>query len=158
MGTSPKLRKLVETCGENSGPGCSKSAQVNHSQEWSISNFSCSLTRNIASHSMENLAFQSLLRWRMIIILPILTTSLIQLCLKGRENVLFELGNERVDSEVISRFSRSHCGLRNWIDLGVAGVSHPLTHPILTHPTPTSDGKYVVISSTRNRPLSSKFL
>ena len=28
-----------------------------------MSNFPCSLTRNIASHSMENLAFHSLLRW-----------------------------------------------------------------------------------------------
>ena len=37
-----------------------------HSQEWSISNFSCSPTRNITSYSMENLAFHSLLtdeRW-----------------------------------------------------------------------------------------------
>ena len=32
-----------------------------HSQEWSISNFPYSLTRNITSHSTENLAFQSLL-------------------------------------------------------------------------------------------------
>ena len=30
-----------------------------HSQEWSISKFPCSLTRNIASHSKENLAFHS---------------------------------------------------------------------------------------------------
>ena len=51
-----------------------------HSQEWSISNFSCSLTRNITSHSMENLAFHSLLRWKMII-LPILTPSLIHFSL-----------------------------------------------------------------------------
>ena len=28
-----------------------------HSQEWSISNFPCSLARNITSHSMKNLAF-----------------------------------------------------------------------------------------------------
>ena len=45
-----------------------------HSQEWSMSSFPCSLTRNITPHSMENLAFHSLLRWNMII-LPILTTS-----------------------------------------------------------------------------------
>ena len=44
-----------------------------HYQEWSISKFPCSLTRNITSHSMKNLAFHSLLRWKMII-LPILTT------------------------------------------------------------------------------------
>ena len=36
-----------------------------HSLEWSISNFPCSLTRNITSHSMKNLAFHSLLRCKM---------------------------------------------------------------------------------------------
>ena len=45
-----------------------------HSQEWSMPNFSCRLTRNISSHGMENLAFHSLLRWKMIILLQILTT------------------------------------------------------------------------------------
>ena len=43
--------------------------------EWSMSNFSCSLTRNMTSHSKENLAFHSLLRWKMILI-QILTTLL----------------------------------------------------------------------------------
>ena len=62
-------------------------------QERSISNFPCSLTRNITSHSMENLAFHSLLIWQMIIV-PILTTSLVQFSIEGRENVLFELGNK----------------------------------------------------------------
>ena len=38
--------------------------------------FSCSLTRNITSHSMENLGFHSLIRCQMII-LSILTTPLI---------------------------------------------------------------------------------
>ena len=50
-----------------------------HSQEWSISNFPCSLARNITSHSLKNLAFHTLLRLRdnyTIILLPILTTSL----------------------------------------------------------------------------------
>ena len=41
-----------------------------------MSNFPCSLTRNTTSHSMENLTFHSLLRWKMII-LQILATSLI---------------------------------------------------------------------------------
>ena len=41
-------------------------------QDWSNSNFPCNLTRNITSHSMKNLAFHSLLRWKMIT-LPILT-------------------------------------------------------------------------------------
>ena len=36
-----------------------------HSQEWSISSFSCSLTRNITSHRMVNLAFHDLLRLKM---------------------------------------------------------------------------------------------
>ena len=47
-----------------------------HSQEWSMSNFLCTLSRNITSHSMKNLAFHSsLIMWKMII-LPILATSL----------------------------------------------------------------------------------
>ena len=33
---------------------------------YSISNFPCSLTRNITSHSMKKVAFHSLLRWKMI--------------------------------------------------------------------------------------------
>ena len=37
-----------------------------HSQEWSMSNFSCSLTWNITSYGMKNLAFHSLLSWQMI--------------------------------------------------------------------------------------------
>ena len=60
-----------------------------------MSYFPCSLTRNITSHSVENLAFHSLLRWKMII-LPLLTTSLIHFSLKGLENVLFDIGCERV--------------------------------------------------------------
>ena len=39
---------------------------ASHSQEWSISNFSCCLTRNITSHSMENLAFPSYSDGKMI--------------------------------------------------------------------------------------------
>ena len=60
-----------------------------HSQEWSISNFPCSLTRNITSHSMENLAFHSsLIRWKMTI-LPILTTSLNTLLFKWLREIMF---------------------------------------------------------------------
>ena len=61
-----------------------------------MSNFSCRLNSNITQHSMGSLAFHSFLRWKMII-LPILTTSLIVNSLKGWENVLFELGSERVN-------------------------------------------------------------
>ena len=50
-----------------------------------MSNLSCSLTRNITSLSMKNLAFHSLLRWK-ITILSILTTSLIHFSLEGWEN------------------------------------------------------------------------
>ena len=66
--------------------------------QWSISRFSCNLTRNATSHSMENLAFHSLLGWKMLI-LPILTTSLIHFSLKCWENVRFELGSERWTTE-----------------------------------------------------------
>ena len=59
-----------------------------------MSNFSCSLTRNITSHSMKSLAFHSLLRLKMIV-LSIRTTSLIQL--SCWENVLLsELRSGRV--------------------------------------------------------------
>ena len=63
--------------------------------EWSTSNFPCSLTRNIPSRSMRNLAFHSLLRWKMIVLL-ILTTTLLNFSLEDWENVRFELGSERV--------------------------------------------------------------
>ena len=57
-------------------------------QEWSISNFPCSLIRNITLHSRENLAFYSLLRWKMIILL-ILTTFRIHVSLKSLEECTF---------------------------------------------------------------------
>ena len=65
--------------------------------EWSISNFSCSLTSNITSHSMKNLAFHSLLRWKMII-LPILTTYRTHSSLKGCENVFLNFGAKGLTS------------------------------------------------------------
>ena len=42
------------------------------------------------------LSFHSLLRWEVIKLLPILTTSLIHFSLKGWENLLFEPGSESV--------------------------------------------------------------
>ena len=60
--------------------GCEKQClayEPFHSWEWSMSKFPCSLTRHITSHSIENLTFHSLLRWK-VIILQILATSLIQ--------------------------------------------------------------------------------
>ena len=38
---------------------CLQVRQAFHSQEWSISNFPCSLTRNVTSHSLKNFAFHS---------------------------------------------------------------------------------------------------
>ena len=55
-----------------------------HSQEWSSSNFPNSLARNITRHYIKNLAFRSLLRWK-IMILPILTPSLILFVFKSLE-------------------------------------------------------------------------
>ena len=56
--------------------------EIDHSR-WS--DFSCSLTRNITSHSMENLVLHALCRWEMHDY-PVLITSLI-LLLKGWENL-----------------------------------------------------------------------
>ena len=49
---------------------CGISPRFFHSQQWSLPNSPCCLTRNITPHCMETLAFHSLLRWK-IIILPI---------------------------------------------------------------------------------------
>ena len=83
-----------------------------HSQEWSTSNFPCSLTRNITSHSMGNLTSHSLLRWK-IILLPILTTSLIHFSLKGWKNVFFDLGSEEINRLSTLKSSRSRI-LHDW--------------------------------------------
>ena len=54
-------------------------------------------------HSMENVTFHSLLRWK-IIILPILANSFLHFLFKGWENVLFELRSEKVKARR-SRYS-----------------------------------------------------
>ena len=77
-----------------------------HSQEWSISNFPCSLAKNITSRDMKNLAFHSLLRWKMSR-LPILTTWL-RLSLKRWENVLFELGSETLGRNDQAKYGKVH--------------------------------------------------
>ena len=58
-----------------------------------MSNFPCTPHQKASCITQyeEDVAFYSLLRWKMII-LSILTTSLIHLSSKGWENVLFELG------------------------------------------------------------------
>ena len=60
-----------------------------------MSNFPCSLSRNIRQHSMKNWSFHSLPRWKMITI-PILATSLVHFLFRCWEKVLFELRSERV--------------------------------------------------------------
>ena len=79
-----------------------------HSKEWSMSNFPCSLTRNITSHSMKNLAFHTLLRRRMIT-QTILTTSLIHFSLKRLEECTFwtwECTNLECACRVINQVDR----------------------------------------------------
>ena len=65
-----------------------KPSQSLHSQEWSISNFPCSLNINITSHSKENLAFYRLLK-RKVIILPFLTATLIRVSLEKDGRMYF---------------------------------------------------------------------
>ena len=83
---------------------CSSSVWHFYSQEWSTSNFSCSLTSNITSHGMNNLAFHSLLRGKMIIV-----RILICLWEVGRIS-FFELGSERVNFPAM--FCRAEKGER----------------------------------------------
>ena len=61
-------------------------------------NFPCSLTRNITSHSMNNLAFHILLRWKMNILLILNTSTCVFLSIW--ENVLFKLRSETVTISV----------------------------------------------------------
>ena len=85
--------------------------QLFHSSEWSMSNFPCILTRNIAYHSMENLAFHSLLKWKKITV-PILVISLISIfSLAGWENVLSQFRGERVNQYHRKRINRSQKSL-----------------------------------------------
>ena len=64
-------------------------------QEWSISNFSCRVTRNITSRGLKNLAFYSIPSREMIILL--IFASLIHLSLKGGGNVRVKIGNDRIN-------------------------------------------------------------
>ena len=73
-----------------------------HPQEWSISNFPCSLSRNITPHSMKNLAFHSFLRLKMNYTTNqyYLATSLIHFLFK----MLRELRSERVKGVALVGF------------------------------------------------------
>ena len=60
------LQRLCWRSGEGTGihravPNCDERAQQRGRTrgEWAMSNFSCGLTRNVTSHSIENLAFHS---------------------------------------------------------------------------------------------------
>ena len=68
-----------------------------------MSNFHCGLTRNITPHSMEKVAFHSLLRWEMII-LPILTTSLIHFSLGKLGECTFWTLSESVRARLHMQF------------------------------------------------------
>ena len=59
-----------------------------HSQEWSIWKFPLQPHQKYYITQMKNLAFHSLLRWKMIM-LPILAISLIPFSLKGWDSVTF---------------------------------------------------------------------
>ena len=67
----PRLSSPVRTRNESYSR---RRYQHFHSPEWSISNFPYSLTRSITSRSMKNLAFHHFLRWKIVILLIILTT------------------------------------------------------------------------------------
>ena len=55
----PRRHRPPTDRGRKSGPVPRVSLEPFHSQEWSMSNFPCSLTSNITSHTMENSAFHS---------------------------------------------------------------------------------------------------
>ena len=66
--------------------------EAHRDNKWSVSNFFCSLTRNLTSHSMENMAYSDE-RW--LYYQSSQPHSYISLW-EGCENVLFQLGSERV--------------------------------------------------------------
>ena len=83
---------LVRTASTNLAPGAVTAQLLTLSLLRVIDvKFSCSLTRNITSHSMENLAFHSLLRWKMIII-QILATPLMHFLFKRRRRYFLSSG------------------------------------------------------------------
>ena len=123
-----------------------------HSQEWSTSNFSWSLTSNVTSHSMKRLAVHSLLRLKHFCSIPILTTSLIHFSIKGWENVPFELGSERVNapvaywgafSNIACRSMGSHHGMRYFI------VFSQLSARLDDWP-PYTETRHILLNATAN--------
>ena len=83
-----------------------------------MSNFPCSLTRNITSHSIKNLAFHSLLRLKMITI-PTLTASLIHFDLLFYLlffTYFFNLGVKGLKMNILPILTASlvHISLKSW--------------------------------------------
>ena len=123
-----------------------------HSWEWSKSNFPSSPTRNITSHSKENLAYYSLLRWKMTIIT---NSHLCIFSLKGWENGLFELRSERV-MRTFSRWWKLICPRAIIIGVDWDGVGlrhHPTPHPL---PTPKTATRVLFSTKTIYKPFVSK--
>ena len=104
------------------------SLQVFRPQKWSMSNFPCSLTRNITSHSMENLAFHSLLRWGWLYYQFSPTCLYISLY-ESWENVLFELGIKRAKDR-----PQSNPSLSRWISpTGESSIPSVLANKTTIH-------------------------
>ena len=89
-----------------------------HSQEWSISTFPCSLTRNVTPQ-YEELGFSSLTQMKddHTTNSHYLTYTFLQF-LKGWENLLFELGSERVNP-VIDELAGLYHNRKNSIQASV---------------------------------------
>ena len=123
--------------------------------EWWSSNFSCSLTSNIKSHSVENVSFHSFLRWK-IIILPILPASLIHFSLKRLEEcIFFNLVVERVWICWYAESSHFHVLLCDRAlllpQLSTADPCTPLWMAVVMvtqPPFPTKSTSYATVGST----------
>ena len=102
---------------------------------------------------MKNLAFRSSLRWK--IILPILTTSVINLALRGWENTLFELGSERAKQKQYSpRCMSSALYTRVIIDVDEAAIIQAIKieSPVATpHFVSRPDGARYYITILKGR-------
>ena len=112
-------------------------------REWSSSNFPCSLTRNITSHSMKSFSWLTH-RWKDYYT-TIVTTSLIHFSLKGWENVILELGSKRVNA---------HGGTPNSVQTSLIGIGYCqwqatslATFPLVLQECLQSDTNYISLIS-----------
>ena len=83
-----------------------------HSQEWSTSNFPCSLTSNITSNSWKNSAFHSLLRCKMAILTNSHYLTYTFLFERLGECTLSELESESVKRPT---WTASACAVKHWV-------------------------------------------